>query len=113
MAKAAHQPVVKPAPPIPAELSNSLKITDTSALKDLKADIESAIQDALKNVVTRVSNTAKSSPPLAHVDGARAKPQATTAHLDQMASGSGVPESQASPARGPVGIDGDGSGSGL
>lgn len=113
MAKAVPQPVVKPAPPIPAELSNSLKITDTSALKDLKADIESAIQDALKNAVTRVSNTAKSSPPLAHVDGARAKPQATTAHLDQTASGSGVAESQASPARGPVGIDGDGSGSGL
>lgn len=113
MAKEAPQPVVKPAPPIPAELSNPLKITDTSALKDLKADIESAIQDALKNAVTRVSNTAKSSPPLAHVDGARAKPQATPAHLDQMASGSGVAESQASQARGPVGIDGDGSGSGL
>lgn len=113
MAKAASQPVVKPVPSIPAELSNPLKITDTSALKDLKADIESAIQDALKNAVTRVSNTAKSSPPLAHVDGARAKPQANTAHLDQMASGSGISESQASPARGPVGIDGDGSGSGL
>lgn len=113
MAKEAPQPAVKPAPPIPAELSNPLKITDTSALKDLKADIESAIQDALKNAVTRVSNTAKSSPPLAHVDGARAKPQATPTHLDQMASGSGVAESQASQARGPAGIDGDGSGSGL
>ena len=106
----APQHVFKPDLPSPEALSNPLKTSDTLALKDLKADIESAIQDALKNAVTKGSDKPKLSPAV-HIDGARAKPQATTAHLDQAGSGSGA-QSQSSPAHGSV-IGGEGRGSGL
>lgn len=102
--------MLKPVLPSAEELSNPLKTSDTLALKDLKADIESAIQDALKNAVTKGSDKPKPSPAV-YIDGERAKPQATTAHSDQAGSGSGA-QSQSSPAHG-SGIGGEGSGSGL
>ena len=83
------QAVDKPALPIPEQSSDSQVKPDSSALKDLKADIESAIQDALKNAVSKGSEKTKPSPSV-HVDGERAKPQATAAVPEPTASGSGA-----------------------
>lgn len=105
-----------PALPIPAQSSNSPAKPDTSALKDLKADIESAIQDALRNAVSKGSEKTKPSPSV-HVDGERAKPQATVAAPEQAGSGSGV-QSPSHSTHGSVSVEDavtgeDGSGSGL
>ena len=107
----------KPAPPTPGQSNDSPTKPNTSALKDLKADIESAIQDALRNAVSKESEKTKPSPTV-HVDGERAKFQASAAAPDQTGSGSGA-QSQSDTAHG-SGIIGDavtgeaaGSGSGV
>ncbi|KAL9986354.1 hypothetical protein ACROYT_G000492 [Oculina patagonica] len=100
----ASQTMEKLALPIPGQSSDSPAKPDTSALKDLKADIESAIQDALRNAVSKDSGKTKPSPTV-HVDGERAKPQATAAAAEQTASGSGA-QSQSDTAHG-SGIIGD------
>ena len=99
----------------PSEANDDpLKATDSSALKDLKADIESAIQDALKNAVIKQSHKTNPSATV-HVDGARANPQANAAHSDLSGSGSGV-QSQTPQSNGKDiedAITGEGSGSGV
>lgn len=110
----APQPEANPAPPSPPKSSDPLVATDTTALKDLKADIESAIQDALKNAVTKESNN-KLQTPSVQVDGERAKPQTKATHSDQSGSGSGA-QSQSSAVRASGTEDvvtGEGSGSGV
>ena len=94
----------KPSLPIPEQSTDPQAKPDPSALKDLKADIESAIQDALKNAVSKDSEKTKPSPSV-HVDGERAKPQATAAAPDPTASGSGA-QSHSDTAHG-SGIIGD------
>ena len=75
----------KPALPTPGQSNDSPTKPDTSALKDLKADIESAIQDALRNAVSKDSEKTKASPTV-HVDGERAKSHSP----EQTGSGSGA-----------------------
>lgn len=113
----ANQAVDKPALPTPGQLNDSPTKPDTSALKDLKADIESAIQDALRSAVSKESEKTKTSPTV-QVDGERAKSQATPAASEQTGSGSGA-QSQSDSAHG-SGVVGDavtgevaGSGSGV
>ena len=104
----------KPAPPNPEQSSDSPAKPDTSALKDLKADIESAIQDALRNAVSKDSEKTKPSPTV-HVDGERAKPQSTTAAPEQTGSGSGAQsQSDTSHGSGTIGdaVTGEAAGSG-
>lgn len=84
----------KPALPTPGQSNDSPTKPDTSALKDLKADIESAIQDALRNAVSKESEKTKASPTV-HVDGERAKSHFS----EQTGSGSGA-QSQSDTAHG-------------
>lgn len=84
----------KPALPTPGQSNDSSTKPDTSALKDLKADIESAIQDALRNAVSKESEKTKASPTV-HVDGERAKSHSS----EQTGSGSGA-QSQSDTAHG-------------
>ena len=103
----------KPALPTPGQSNEVPTKPDTSALKNLKADIESAIQDALRNAVSKESEKTNASPTV-HVDGERAKSHSP----EQTGSGSGA-QSQSDTAHG-SGIVGDavtgevtGSGSGV
>ena len=103
-------------PEQPSDSSSKPSKPDTSALKDLKADIESAIQDALRNAVTKSVQKTKPSEEV-HVDGERAKPQIPEASPEQAGSGSGV-QAQNISQQGSVGdaVSGEahsGSGSGL
>ena len=94
----ASQAGEKLALPIPGQSSDSPTKPDTSALKDLKADIESAIQDALRNAVSKDSEKTKPSSTV-QVDGERAKPHSTAAAHEQTGSGSGA-QSQSDTAHG-------------
>ena len=101
---------------LPEQPSSAPSKPDTSALKDLKADIESAIQDALRNAVSKSAQKAKPSEEV-HVDGERAKPQVPAASPEQVGSGSGV-QTQNTPHQGSTedamtGETHSGSGSGL
>ena len=110
----APQPEANPAPPSPPKSSDPLVATDTTALKDLKADIESAIQDALKNTVTKESNI-KLQMPSVQVHGERIKPQTKATHSGQTGSGSDA-QVQSSGVRGSGtedAVTGEGSGSGV
>lgn len=103
-------------PEQPSDSPSKPSKPDTSALKDLKADIESAIQDALRNAVTKSAQKTKPSEEV-HVDGERAKPQIPEASPEQAGSGSGV-QTQNISQQGSVGdaVNGEahsGSGSGL
>ncbi|XP_068736721.1 uncharacterized protein [Montipora capricornis] len=104
------QPKKNPSPSSPKKPSNRVTPTDTAALKDLKADIESAIQDALKSAVATESDKTKPTPtvvPSVEVAGERAK-------TDQSGSGSAA-QSLSSPVRSSGtqdAVHGEGSGSG-
>lgn len=100
--------------PLPVPQQSSDSRPSKPDLKDLKADIESAIQDALRNAVSKSAEKTKPSQDV-HVDGERAKPQASAAPPEQAGSGSGV-QAQNTSVHGSIedAVTGEaGSGSGL